>query len=258
MSRWVSQSDSRSTSGAPRPSARIVALTLVMRLVLFAGFQALVALLLYTAGVAHAWDASAAWWPYTATAASLVTFVVLRWRARTEGFVLSSFYRPTRPGVGKDVLLALAVTVVGGALAVGGSIVLAQVLFGDAQAANALLIQPLPLWAAILALVLFPISIALTELPLYFGYAQPRVAELTRSAWAAVLIPAIFLSLQHATLPLIFDPAFIAWRALMFLGFSLVLGWAIWKRRRLLPYLIVVHFLLDFQTAVSILLVSGG
>ena len=103
-----------------------------------------------------------------------------------------------------------------------------------------------------------PISIALTELPLYFGYAQPRVAELTRSAWAAVLIPAIFLSLQHATLPLIFDPAFIAWRALMFLGFSLVLGWAIWKRRRLLPYLIVVHFLLDFQTAVSILLVSGG
>ena len=229
-----------------------------MRLVLFAGFQALVALLLYTAGVAHAWDASAAWWPYTATATSLVTFVVLRWRARTEGFALSSFYRPIRPGVGNDILLALAVTVVGGALAVAGSIVLAQVLFGDAQAANALLIQPLPLWAAILAVVLFPISIALTELPLYFGYAQPRVAELTGSAWAAVLIPAIFLSLQHATLPLIFDPAFIAWRALMFLGFSLVLGWAIWKRRRLLPYLIVVHFLLDFQTAVSILLVSGG
>lgn len=35
----------------------------------------------------------------------------------------------------------------------------------------------------------------------------------SRSAWATVLVPAIALSLQHATLPLIFDTAFLAWRA---------------------------------------------
>jgi hypothetical protein len=252
------QPTSRSPSGSPPASGRIVVLALAMRLVLFAVFQVLIALVLSAAGVANPWSASAAWWPYSASAASIVTFVFLRWRARVEAFSLTSFYRPVRPGVGMDLLLTLAVTVVGGALAVAGTIALVPVFFADPQTATALLFQPLPMWAAVLAVVLFPITIALTELPLYFGYAQPRVAGLTRSAWATVLVPAAALSLQHATLPLIFDTAFLAWRALMFLGFGLVLSWALWKRPRLLPYLIVVHFLLDFQAAVSILLVSGG
>jgi membrane protease YdiL (CAAX protease family) len=257
MSQSISQPVPQSTSGRPGPSGPIVVLALTMRLVLFAVFQLLIGLLLAAAGVASPWSASVAWWPYSAVATSIVTFVFLKWRAGVEAFSMTSYFRPTRPGVRTDILLTLAVSVVGGTLAVVGTVALAPVLFADPQTANALLIQPLPLWAAVLAVVLFPITIALTELPLYFGYAQPRVAGLTRSAWATVLVPAVALSLQHATLPLVFDPAFLAWRALMFLGFALVLGWALWKRPRLLPYLIVVHFLLDLQAAVSILLVSG-
>ena len=157
----------------------------------------------------------------------------------------------------KDVLLALAVALVGGGLAVAASILLAPLFFTDPTTANALLIQPLPTWAAVLAVVLFPVSVALTELPLYFGYVQPRLGARTGSAAVAVLVPAVFLSLQHATLPLILDPAFIAWRGSMFLGFALVLAWSLWKRPRLMPYLIVVHFLLDLQAAISILQISG-
>ena len=152
----------------------------------------------------------AAWWPYSAVATNIMTFVFLKWRARLEA-ILNDVATSARPGraSGPDILLTLAVTVVGGTLAVGGTIALAPVFFADPHPANALLIQPLPLWAAVLAVVLFPITVALTELPLYFGYAQPRVADLTRSAWATVLVPAVTLSLQHATLPLIFDPAFL-------------------------------------------------
>ena len=256
MSHSIPRSVPRDASGALRPSARIVVLALVMRLVLFAVFQALIALLLSLAGASEPWVESAAWWPFAASATSIVTFAFLTWRARVEGFPLASLYRPIRPGVGMDILLSLVVTFVGGLLAVGGAIVLAPVFFADPQAGNAMLIQPLPPWAAVSAVILFPITMALTELPLYFGYAQPRVADLTHSAWAGVLIPAVLLSLQHATLPLIFDSAFLAWRALMFLGFALVLSWALWKRPRLLPYLIVVHFLLDLQAAVSILLAT--
>lgn len=248
----------RPASGGRPASGRIVVLALAMRLVLFAVFQVLIALLLSATGEGNPWSASAAWWPYSASATSIVTFLFLRWRARVEAFSLAPFYRPVRPGVGRDLLLTLAVTVVGGSLAVAGTIALVPVFFADPQTATDLLFQPLPMWAAVLAVVIFPITVALTELPLYFGYAQPRVAGLTRSAWAAVLVPAAALSLQHATLPLIFDTSFLAWRALMFLGFGLVLGWALWKRPRLLPYLIVVHFILDIQAAVSILLVSTG
>lgn len=258
MSKTNAQPAPRPASSGRPASSRIVVLALSMRLVLFAAFQVLIALLLSAAGVANPWSASAAWWPYSASATSVVTFVFLRWRAGVEAFSLASFYRPVRPGTGTDLLLTLAVTVVGGALAVAGTIALVPVFFADPQTATALLFQPLPMWAAVLAVVLFPITIALTELPLYFGYAQPRVAELTRSAWATVLVPAAALSLQHATLPLIFDTSFLAWRALMFLGFGLVLSWALWKRPRLLPYLIVVHLMLDIQAAVSILLVSAG
>jgi hypothetical protein len=228
-----------------------------MRLVLFAVFQAIVAVVLFTVGVADPWSASAAWWPLTATATGVVTFVFLRWRARLEGFSPTAFYRPVRPGILKDVLLALAVAVVGGGLAVAGSILLAPLPFADPTTASALLVQPLPMWAAVLAVALFPISVAVTELPLYFGYIQPRLGARSRSAVAGILIPAVFLSLQHATLPLISEPAFMMWRGSMFLGFALVLAWSLWKRPRLMPYLIAVQFLLDLQVAISILQISG-
>lgn len=250
--------NSTTVSEGPQPHGGFVTIALVMRLLLFAFFQVVVALLLLATGTPDPWSASAAWWPFTAAATSVVTFLFLLWRSRAEPFSLSALYRPVRPGVGRDVLLALATAVVGGGLAVAGSIVLAPAFFADPLAANALLIQPLPRWAAVTAIVIFPVTIALTELPLYFGYAQRGLLRGSGSAIPAVLLPAIFLSLQHATLPLILDPAFVAWRALMFLGFALVLSWALWKRPRLLPYLLVVHFLLDLQAAISILLVSVG
>lgn len=246
---------SSATDARPRTSARVLAIALVMRLVLFAGFQALIALVLLWAGVAQPWSASAAWWPISAAATGAVTFAFLWRRSRVEGFSMWAFYRPTRSGMGKDVLLALAVAAVGGGLAVAGTILLAPLFFADPLEGSALLFQPLPLWAAIVALVVFPISIALTELPLYFGYVQPRLA-VRAGAVIAFLLPAIALAAQHATLPLIFDEGFILWRALMFLGFALVLSAALWKRPSLLPYLIVVHFALDLQAAVSVLLAS--
>jgi hypothetical protein len=185
--------DSTSTSGG------LLTVALTMRLVLFAVFQAVVAVVLFIAGVPEPWSASAAWWPLTATATSAVTFAFLRWRARVEGFSLTAFYRPVRPGAAKDVLLALAVAFVGGGLAVAASILLAPVFFTDPTTASALLIQPLPTWAALLAVALFPVSVALTELPLYFGYVQPRLGARTGSATAAVLVPAVFLSpARHA------------------------------------------------------------
>lgn len=240
---------------APRTAVGVLTVALLMRLVLFAGFQAVIALVLQAFGATQAWADSAAWWPISAAATSAVTFGFLWWRSRVEGFSMWSFYRPLRPGVGKDILLSLAVAAVGGVLAVAETILLAPLLFADPLAGSALLIQPLPLSAAVVALVVFPASMALTELPLYFGYVQPRLSRISGAA-VAVLVPAMALAAQHATLPLIFDVPFILWRAMMFLGFALILGWALWWRPRLLPYLIVVHFALDLQAAVSVLLVS--
>jgi hypothetical protein len=64
------------------------------------------------------------------------------------------------------------------------------------------------------------------------------------------------LSLQHVTLPLVLDWRFVLWRALMFLPFALLLAVVLDRRPRLLPYLVIVHILLDAAAAAQVLLAS--
>ena len=65
-------------------------------------------------------------------------------------------------------------------------------------------------------------------------------------AWA---IASAFLGIQHATLPLLFDWRFSLWRAVMFLPSALFLGLVLKWRPRLLPYLMIGHFLIDTASA---------
>jgi hypothetical protein len=106
----------------------------------------------------------------------------------------------------------------------------------------------MPARAVWTAIGVFPTTIALAELPLYFGYGMPRLGQ----GWRAALLAAFFLSIQHAALPLVFDWRFIVWRATMFSLFALLLAVAL-RRLRLLPFLVMVHGLLDLQTALMFL-----
>ena len=111
-----------------------------------------------------------------------------------------------------------------------------------------------PLWAAVSAVILFPITIALSELPTYFGYVMPRLEALSGRRWLAVLLPAFFLAIQHGALPLIFDGRFIAWRVLRYVALTVPVGLLLRWRPRLMPYLIIGHYLIDLMTVVMILM----
>jgi hypothetical protein len=111
--------------------------------------------------------------------------------------------------------------------------------------------RPIPQWAALIGLIAFPLTIMFAELPTYFGYGMPRVEAQTGKRWLAVLAPALFLAAQHATLPLLFDARFLLWRLLMFLPLALYMGILLRWRLHLLPYMMVLHGLLDFQAALS-------
>lgn len=249
------------TGAAPAPTTapdvpgRRLTAALGLRLTAFAAFQAVVALLLAAAGSARPWAESAAWWPLTATAANLLTLALLARWARAEGFPLRSFYRPNRARVRRDLPVAALVTVAGAALAVGSNLALATALWGDPQTALDLFVGPLPTWAVLLAVALFPVTTAAAELPLFYGYVQPRLAARGVTVWAVLALPAAFHALQHATLPLLLDASFLTWRALMFAPFALLLAWAFRRRPTLLPYLVVVHLLLDLQ---AVLMVAGA
>ena len=151
--------------------------------------------------------------------------------------------------------MLLGFMIVVGPIALLPSFFLGTALFGNYLSAVDMLYHPLPLWAILPALFLFPITIAIVELPNYFAYSMPRL-EKQVGAVLAVLLASAGLSLQHATLPLIFDWRFIVWRALMFLPFALLIGLVLRWRPHLLPYLVIIHGLLDFAAAWMVLSMS--
>jgi len=242
----------RAPQTRPVPLRRLIEL-LLLRIGLFAAFQAAIAAALALAGTPDAWAASAAWWPLTASAANLVNIGMLAFYLRLDGSSLRSLYMPRRATLGRDLLVTLLTVVLAVPLSVAPNIGLAMLLFGDAEIALNMLVQPLPTWAAILSVILFPLTTALAELPTYYGYVQPRLAALTSSKWVIIGVPALFHAIQHATLPLLFDPAFMLWRGLMFLPFALLLSIMLRWRPTILPYLLIVHFALDMQMALLVL-----
>jgi hypothetical protein len=224
------------------------------RLVLFASWQGLFALAYLAAGSADAWEASAAWWPFTVTLTNLVCAALLIRRYREEGGRFWSLFHPDRDHLKRDLLFLLGSFVVVGPVAFLPNVLIGTALFGEMQTALDLLIRPLPLWAAIAGGLLFGITQGLVELPTYFAYIMPRLEARTGRRWLGVGLPILFLAAQHIAVPLVFDFRFIAWRFLMFLPLSLVLGLILHWRPRLLPYLAVVHALMDLSLLPLLLL----
>jgi hypothetical protein len=227
-------------------------LMLPARLTLFAFFQLGIAILLALAGTEAAWPAAAAWWPITAVLANLVCIGLLRALFWREGLRYRDIFRIQRQTMKQDLPTILGTLILAGPIAFLPNMLTATWLFGDQQVALDLFIQPLPLRGFIAAALLFPVTIALAELPTYFAYSMPRLEVQTGRCWLAVLLPSLFLALQHCTLPLLFDGRFLAWRLLMFIPFALFVGLLLRWRPQLLPYLVVVHGLMDLATVLMI------
>jgi membrane protease YdiL (CAAX protease family) len=109
--------------------------------------------------------------------------------------------------------------------------------------------QPLDQWLAYILLFAFPITIAFAELATYFGYIMPRLEKKLNNKWMSLLLPVLFLSMQHCTLPFIPDINFIIYRGLVFLPFALLLGISIRLRPTLFPFFAILHGMMDFGTA---------
>lgn len=225
---------------------------LPLRLVAFALVQALVALTLAASGDTTPWTSSAAWWPVVATATNVLTVIVVVRLLRRDGRRYRDLFTRAGGRLVPDLLATLALAVAMSVLVVLPNLGLATWLFGDPEAPLDILVQPLPAWAAWTTLIAFPVTIALAELPFYFGVVQPRLVAVTPRPIVALVLTAAFLAAQHATLPLVFDGRFILWRALMFLPLAALLAVALRWRPRLLPYVVVLHGLADLQIAAMI------
>jgi hypothetical protein len=220
---------------------------LVFRMLSFAFWQAVIAAIFMAQANPAPWEASIAWWPVTAIITNITCLFLLALLSRREGIRLRDLYRVERHAIKRELFLCLGLTVVATPIALIPNLALATWLFGDVQVPGTMWFRPLPHWVILPSLILFPVTIALSELPTYYSYAMPRLAILSNRAWSAVLLAALWHAAQHIALPLIFDGRFLLWRFGMLAPFALFVAICLYRRPRLLPYLMVLHGLMDLQ-----------
>lgn len=227
---------------------------LIIRSILFLAFQALIALGFLVAGLSNAWNISAAGWPIAVVLTNLVCLFLLIRLYQQEGLRFWDVFRLERQFVKQDLLFLLGFLVIAGLLGYLPNILSAQWLFGDPQIALDLLIRPLPAWAAIFSFIFFPLLQGLVEIPTYMLYVLPRLESQGVRPWLAVALVGFFLSAQHIFAPFLPDDRFITYRLVMFLPFAILIALVMRWRPRLMPYIAVIHTLMDMSVAVMFLM----
>lgn len=228
-------------------------LLLLTRLALFAIVQAGIAFVLFLSGVSDPWNESARWWLFSVIITNIITILFLVQVYRAEGKHYLDILHFERSTIWQDLALTIGAFIIAAPIGTIPGNALAGMLFGNPDVPVAMMFSSVPLWAVLIGL-LFPLTIAFAELPTYFGYAMPRLEQQVGNGWLALILASLGLSLQHMTLPLILDWRFILWRAMMFLPFASYLGLLLKFRPRLLPYLAVLHFLIDLLALSTYLL----
>lgn len=228
-------------------SKHLIAL-LASRLLLFLFFQAIIGILV------KSWEVSEKYWLLTATLTNIVSIALLYFLFSREGENYLSIFRINRSGVKKDILVFLGITLISGPLVFAPGYFLSLYIWDDPNIPTGMMFGPVESWLVYVLLFAFPVTIAFAELATYFVYIMPRLKSLIKSKWLALLLPVLFLSIQHCTLPFIPDLSFVFYRALMFLPFAFLIGVSIWFRPSLFPYLAVLHGIMDFGTAIMFLI----
>lgn len=217
------------------------------RMGLFAAVQGLFALGFAMMGSNNGWDQSVAWWPYIVSVANLICLGLLVWLFRAEGKSFWSLFRIRRSDIAGDLLVLAASMFLIGPVSYFPNIWLSTLLFGDPTAVLEHFIQPLPILAVYGMMIIFPLSQAIVETPLYFNYALPRLRAQGVPGWLALLITGLMLGLQHGAAPLVLQANFFTWRVLMFVPFGLITAAIVMWRPRLQPYVSAIHFLMNLS-----------
>lgn len=119
---------------------------LPFRLIFFALFQALIALIFFCIGVEKAWYQAEGWWIISGLITNILTFLVLVKLFKNEGKSYFENLRPQRKTWVRDLMLALVLMIIGAPLAMFPNTFLAKILFESEEVTTQLFFRPLPYW----------------------------------------------------------------------------------------------------------------
>lgn len=237
-----------------RASTISIWFSLLMRTIFFVIFGLVLAGASALAGNEHPIQSVEKWWPFQAILANAATFLVLQRFLRREGKTYGSLFGFQKNRIGKDIKQFAWLLVVGFALGGIPLYVCSYLILGSIVPPD-LMFQPLPVWAALIALVIFPISNGLVETPAYIGYALPRLKKTTGREWLSIVLAGSALAFQHVALPLVPDVPYMLWRFTAFIPLGIAIGFIFSRTKKLLP-IAMAHYVMDLQLAVTLFVYS--
>ncbi|UNC92172.1 hypothetical protein [Candidatus Contubernalis alkaliaceticus] len=195
-------------------------------------------------------DESTKWWPVLCIVFNVITILVLVLVCKYEGSDYRDLIQYKKGQLNFKNLLIIIILMM--SIGVGGMYVFGLAIYGHVLT---ILIQPIPIWIAIINIILLPVTIVFAELPLYYGYSFNKIEENTGNKFLAMSYIIFFYALQHSFIPLLFDWKYILFRFLSFLPLMIVLG-IIYNKNRALTPLMIGHGFLDLATGIQILISS--
>ena len=188
-------------------------------------------------------------WSIVASAVNIVTIVLLVLLTRKNGgYARLINYEKGKTKPRQIVGMILLIVFVG----MGGMYLAGFICYGVIPYAAPMMIAPIPLWLAIINVLLLPVSTALAEDGLYLGCGVNQI----KNKYAAILIPAFFFALQHSFIPTLFDVRYIIYRFLSFLPLTIIICHNYCKNRNPLP-IMIGHAFIDVATVAQILMTSS-
>lgn len=191
------------------------------------------------------WLLTAKYWPIFALSGGIISIIITGMIMKRDNEQIMDFYKFEKKHIFKDIITITVILLLLSPLVLISNILSTKLLFEDPTMIEKIMFQKLPLWALITSF-LFPVVTALTEIPVYYGFVLPKLSK-QMSVFIAMPAVIFFHLFQHCFLPFMFDIKFIIWRFIMFTPLAVILAITIYARRRLMPYLIIIHMILDFS-----------
>ena len=190
------------------------------------------------------------WWSPFCIIYNLITIFILFLVCRYEGITYKSlFHNGTEKLKFKSTFVFTLIML---AIGVGGMLGFSLLFY---QGLPEFLIQPIPIWMAMINLFLLPITIVFAELPLYFGYSLKGIIKNTGKPVLAIIYTVFFYALQHSFIPLLWDYKYMLFRFLSFLPLMVFLGIQYHKKNNL-EQMMIGHGVMDLSTGMQVLLMS--
>ena len=180
---------------------------------------------------------------------NVVTILVLLFLCRSRETTYWKFINYEKGKTkGKTVVIVTLVMLAAG---MGGMQLAGLISYGEIPHFPLMMIQPIPLWVAMIHIFLLPLTTTLAEDGIYLGVINQNDSK------SIVILSAFFYALQHSFIPFLPDARFVLYRFLSFLLVAIMMCFWYRKNKNPLPFM-VGHFVLNLATVAQIAMISAS